>query len=194
MGLAHELSYTHHRGNPLQRAMQAFGATRFGAWFFSKTLAPIDRVLHRLTKGRTTLPAVLAALPVLMVTTTGRKSGVARTTPLISVPVGDDLTLLGTNFGQTNTPGWVFNLEADPHATVEYHGVTRSVVARPATSDERSAAWKTSAGAAAKTPVAMASNLTQTLKAALMLVDVRVLDHVIVAAGESLSLAERGLM
>jgi DNA repair protein RadC len=36
--------------------------------------------------------------------------------------------------------------------------------------------------------------LTQTLKAALMLVDVRVLDHIIVAAGESLSLAERGLM
>jgi len=146
VGLASELSYAHDRGNPVQRAMQAFGSTRVGAWFFSKTLAPIDRLLHRLTKGRTTLPAVLAGLPVIMVTTTGRKSGEARTTPLISVPIGDDLTLLGTNFGQTNTPGWVFNLEADPHATVEYRGVSRSVVVRPATEGERADAWKASAG------------------------------------------------
>ncbi len=36
--------------------------------------------------------------------------------------------------------------------------------------------------------------ITQTLKAALALVDVRVLDHVIVAPGQALSLAERGLM
>ena len=130
----------------MQRAMQAFGSTRFGAWFFSKTLAPIDRLLHRATNGRTTLPAVLAGLPVMMVTTTGRKSGLARATPLISVPIGDDLSLLGTNFGQTSTPAWVLNLEADPHATVEFHGVERRVVARPATAEERDAAWKASAG------------------------------------------------
>lgn len=146
MGLASELSYTHHRANPFQRAMQAFGSTRTGAWFFSKTLAPIDRLLHRATKGRMTLPAVLAGLPVIMVTTTGRKSGLPRTTPLISVPIGDDLTLLGTNFGQTSTPSWVFNLEADPRATVEYHGVERPVVARPATDVERDHVWKASAG------------------------------------------------
>ena len=146
VGLASELSYTHRRGNPVQRAMQAFGSTRVGAWFFSKTLAPIDRLLHRATNGRTTLPAVLAGLPVIMVTTTGRKSGLARTTPLISVPIGDDLTLLGTNFGQTSTPAWVFNLEADPHATVEFRGAERSVVARPASDAERTQVWATSAG------------------------------------------------
>ena len=36
----------------------------------------------------------------------------------------DDLALLGTNFGQANTPAWVLNLEADPHAQVEYAGTT----------------------------------------------------------------------
>jgi deazaflavin-dependent oxidoreductase (nitroreductase family) len=146
VGTASELQYGHHRANAFQRTMQAFGSTRGGAWFFSKTLAPIDRLLHRATKGRTSLPAVLAGLPVIMVTTTGRKSGVPRTTPLISVPIDDDLALLGTNFGQPGTPAWVFNLEADPHATVEHRGVERAVVARPATDDERATVWEASSG------------------------------------------------
>ena len=137
MGTATELDYRHHRPNAAQRAMQAVGSSRPGAWTFAHVLPPLDRVLHRVSKGRTTLPAVLAGLPVIMVTTTGRRSHRPRTTPLISVPVGDDLALLGTNFGQPHTPAWVLNLEADPHATVEYQGRRCEVVARPATDAER---------------------------------------------------------
>ena len=92
------------------------------------------------------MPAVLAGLPVLMVTTTGRKSGQPRTTPLIAPPVGDTVALLGTNFGQANTPAWVLNLEADPHATVEYHNATKAVVARPATDAERDEIWQVADG------------------------------------------------
>ncbi|MEL7207630.1 MAG: nitroreductase family deazaflavin-dependent oxidoreductase [Actinomycetota bacterium] len=121
--------------------MQAFGSTRGGAWFFSKTLPTIDRVLHRVGKRGTSLPAILAGLPVLMVTSTGRRSGEPRRTPLIAIPVDDDLGLVGTNFGQTKTPAWVFNLEADPKVTVDYHGTEVPAVARPATDDERAAIW-----------------------------------------------------
>lgn len=146
MGLATDLGYSHRPPNAFQRAMQAFGSTRGGAWFFSKTLAPVDRVLHRVGDGGTSLPTLLAGLPVLMVTTTGRRSGQARTTPLIAVPVGDDLALLGTNFGQGSTPAWVLNLEADPDAEVEYDGTAVSVVARPADPDERTAVWDRASG------------------------------------------------
>ena len=104
MGSATELGYRHERGNPLQRAVQSIASTVPGAWTFAHLLPPLDRVTHRLTKGRGTLPGVLAGLPTLMVTTTGRRSGEPRTTPLIAVPVGDDLALLGTNFGQPATP------------------------------------------------------------------------------------------
>ena len=71
MGLASDLHYEHRQVNALQRAMQAFGSTRGGAWFFSKTLPTIDRALHRVGDRGTSLPALLAGLPVLMVTTTG---------------------------------------------------------------------------------------------------------------------------
>jgi deazaflavin-dependent oxidoreductase (nitroreductase family) len=143
MGVAADLGYTHRRINPFQRLMQLFGSTTFGAWFFSKTLATMDRAFHKLTKGRTSVPQLLAGLPVMFVTTRGRKSGTPRTTPLIAVPTGDSLALIGTNFGQTPTPGWVFNLEADPSARVRYRDAELDLVVRPATDDERADVWKT---------------------------------------------------
>lgn len=146
MGVAADLGYGHHKVNGFQRLMQRFGSSTGGAWMFSKLLAPSDRVIHRISKGRTSAPEVLAGLPVIMVTTTGRRSGEARTSPLIAVPVGDTLALLGTNFGQTNTPAWVFNLEADPKLTVRFHDRALDLVARSATDDERAAVWRNSAG------------------------------------------------
>jgi deazaflavin-dependent oxidoreductase (nitroreductase family) len=146
MGSAAELGYRHRAPNRFQRAMQAVGSSRPGAWTFARLLPPVDRALHRATRGRTSLPDVLAGLPVLMVTTTGRRSGQPRTSPLISVPVGEDLALLGTNFGQPSTPAWVLNLEADPRAAVQFGERRCEVVARPATADERAEVWAASAG------------------------------------------------
>jgi deazaflavin-dependent oxidoreductase (nitroreductase family) len=145
MGLAADLGYTYRTPNAFQRAMQAFGSTRFGAWFFSKTLRRMDRAMHALTKGRTSTPEVLAGLPVIRVTTTGRRSGAPRTSPLIAPPIGDTLALVGTNFGQHDTPSWVHNLEADPKASVEYRNTTLDVRARPATDDEAAEIWARSA-------------------------------------------------
>jgi deazaflavin-dependent oxidoreductase (nitroreductase family) len=135
--LAAELSYVYPRPNRVRLLLQRFAATRAGAWWFAKTLAPMDRALGRLSNGRLTVPALLAGLPVLVLTSTGRKSGLARRTHLIAVPVNGTLALLGTNFGQPRTPAWVLNLEAEPRATVTHHGVTRAVVARPASDRER---------------------------------------------------------
>ena len=144
MGVASDLGYSHKPPGAVRRAMQRFGATKVGAWGFSKTLTPVDRLIKKLSKGRTSAPEVLAGLPVLFVTTTGRKSGQARTAPLIAVPVGDTLALLGTNFGQTDTPAWAFNLEADPSTTVVYKDVELALRARSATDAERDEVWAAS--------------------------------------------------
>jgi deazaflavin-dependent oxidoreductase (nitroreductase family) len=146
MSLVAELGYTHRRGNAFQRVLQAFASTRAGGWFFSKTLARLDRAADRLTKGRVDLPQVLAGLPSLVLTTTGRRSGQPRSTHLIAVPIGDTLALLGTNFGQPHTPAWVLNLEAEPRARVTYRDVSRAVVARPATDPERAQILANSSG------------------------------------------------
>ncbi len=143
MGLAADLGYSHKEPNPIQRAMQWFGSTKLGAKLFSLTLRHMDRVVNRITSGRTSVPQLLAGLPVVFVTTTGRKSGELRTSPLIAVPVDGTLALVGTNFGQAPTPAWVLNLEADPHADVRYREVQRTVEARPATDAERASVWST---------------------------------------------------
>ncbi|KRF30361.1 nitroreductase family deazaflavin-dependent oxidoreductase [Nocardioides sp. Soil805] len=146
MGLAADLDYRHRRANPVQRGVRAFGSSRPGAWLFSRTLRHLDTAVGRVTRGRQSAPQLLAGLPVLDLTTTGRKSGTPRTSHLISIPVGEDLALLGTNFGQPSTPAWVLNLEADPQATVTYRGHTLPVVARPATDAERDAVTARSRG------------------------------------------------
>ncbi len=146
MGLAADLDYHHGRANALQRGVQAFGSSRAGAWLFSRTLRHLDTAVARVSRGRQSAPQLLAGLPVLDLTTTGRRSGRPRTSHLISIPVGDDLALLGTNFGQPSTPAWVLNLEADPHASVTYRGRTLAVLARPASDPERDAVLERSRG------------------------------------------------
>jgi deazaflavin-dependent oxidoreductase (nitroreductase family) len=136
MGIAADLSYEHHRPNLFQRAVQSMAATSAGAWFFARALPPIDRGTERLTHGRVSLPLLLAGLPALVLTTTGRRTGQPRATHLIAVPFGDTLALLGTNFGQPATPAWVLNLEADRAATITHRGVTREVRARTASESE----------------------------------------------------------
>ena len=146
MGLATDLDYRHRPANAFQRVVQGFGSSRAGAWVFSRTLRHLDTAVARVSGGRQSAPQLLAGLPVLDLTTTGRRSGRPRTSHLISIPVGDDLALLGTNFGQPATPAWVLNLEADPHASVTYRDRTLPVVARPATDAERAAVLERSRG------------------------------------------------
>lgn len=117
--------------------MRWFASSRFGAWLTPKTLVPLDRWTTRLTHGRVSLPLVLAALPVITLVTTGRKSGLPRQQHLLAIPHQDDLALIGTNFGQSVLPAWTLNLEAHPNAIVSYGGVTRNVSARSATPAER---------------------------------------------------------
>ena len=136
MGLAADLGYTHRTGNPLFRAVRAFAGTTTGGWVFSRVLRHLDDLVLRLTRGRRSAPELLAGLAVLDVTTTGRRSGRARTSHLIATPYEGTLALLGTNFGQPTTPAWALNLEADPRAVVTYRNTSREVTARPATPEE----------------------------------------------------------
>ncbi len=136
MGLMSRLGYEPGETNVVQRSLQHAVASQPGAWLFSKFMYAVDRPLFRLSGGRYTLPSVLAGLPVVMVTTTGRRSGEPRTMPLLAIPSGDDLAVIGSNFGQEHTPGWVYNLEALPEATIEYRGVSVDVTARRADDTE----------------------------------------------------------
>lgn len=145
MGLQAELGFRWTPPNPLQHGMQAVASTSAGSWVFQRTLYRVDRPVHRWTKGRYTVPGVLSGLPVIMLTTTGAKSGVARTMPVAGIPFGEDLVVLGTNFAQEHTPGWVFNLEKDPYASVTWRSTTVPVVASRVPAEEMVEVWAAAA-------------------------------------------------
>ena len=87
--------------NPFQRAGRRLRRSRRpGGWVFSSTLRHLDDAIGGSPAAGTAPPACSPGCAVLDLTTTGRKSGQRRTSHLISIPVGDDLALLGTNFGQ----------------------------------------------------------------------------------------------
>ncbi len=136
MGLAEDLDYHVRPANAVQRAVQGVAASRPGSSVVSRILPPLDTWVQRLTHDRHSAPSLLVGLPVLDVTTTGRHSGLPRTSHLIAIPYGGTLALIGTNFARRATPAWVHNLEADPRAAVSYRGTTVRVMARPATDDE----------------------------------------------------------
>jgi deazaflavin-dependent oxidoreductase (nitroreductase family) len=139
MGVAADLGYRIPRPNALHKAVQAFASTRPGAWTFSKVARHADGLVARVSKGRTSAAELFTGLPVLGITTTGRRTGALRRTHLIAVPYADTLALLGTNFGQRSTPAWVLNLEADPRLSITHRATTVHAVARAANEEERAA-------------------------------------------------------
>lgn len=136
MGMMQELGLEVVESRRSHRAIAGMAGSRPGAWAMSKLLRPIDEIVYKRSNGRTTASSSLAGLPIVMISTTGAKSGHARTTPLTAIPIGDNVALLGTNFGQTTTPGWVYNLEANPEGTAACGEVSISFTARSANQAE----------------------------------------------------------
>ncbi|WP_285479912.1 nitroreductase family deazaflavin-dependent oxidoreductase [Amycolatopsis sp. NBRC 101858] len=99
-----------------------------------------DKKLHKAFGGRVSLVA-LAGLPSLRLTTTGRKSGLPRSTNLLYFPHGDDLVLTASNWGRPNDPAWALNLRANPRAEVAIGGRAAEVAARELTGEEYAAMW-----------------------------------------------------
>jgi deazaflavin-dependent oxidoreductase (nitroreductase family) len=79
--------------------------------------------------------------PSLLLTTTGRKSGEARTAPLIFARDGDDYLVVASVGGMPKHPAWYLNLRADPHAHIQVRGEHLDVVARTASDDEKPRLW-----------------------------------------------------
>ncbi len=82
--------------------------------------------------------------PVLLLTTTGRKSGEPRTAPVVYLADGDRLILINTNAGNAKVPAWSLNLKANPEAEVELGRERRPVRARVAEGEERADLWRKS--------------------------------------------------
>jgi deazaflavin-dependent oxidoreductase (nitroreductase family) len=123
--------------NALHRVIRRLAATRPGSWFFARTLHHADRLVYRLSRRRTTLAALLSGLPVVMLTSTGARSGRETTVPLLGFEEGEAVVLVASNYGQAHHPSWYHNLRAHPRARIAVHGTWRDVVAGEVESRDR---------------------------------------------------------
>ena len=130
------------QASPLQRFMRRFAASGPGSWFFARVLHHVDRPIHRMTRGRHTCASLLSGLPVIMITTTGARSGVRRTVPVLGLPTPDGLAVIASNYGQKHHPGWYHNLLANPTGEVTVEGSTRAFRATVAEGEVRARIWQ----------------------------------------------------
>lgn len=99
-------------------------------------------LLLQLSGGRLKRSWLFAAgQPVLSLTTTGRKTGIARTTAVACFVWDEDLVIAGMNLGVERVPAWALNLAADPIATIELEGRRIRVLAERAQGPLRGRLW-----------------------------------------------------
>jgi deazaflavin-dependent oxidoreductase (nitroreductase family) len=121
--------------------MRRFAASGPGSAMFAPIVHHIDRPVYRLTGGRRTFTSLLSGLPVIMLTTTGARSGTPRTLPLVGLPDGDGMAVIASNFGRAHAPGWSYNLRAQPEATITVAGRSSDVLAVVAEGEDRARIW-----------------------------------------------------
>jgi len=124
----------------LARFMARFGATRLGSWSI-RTLMPLDRKLLVRSNGRRTVLGPIGA-PVMLLESTGRRSGRPRLSPLLFARDGDSVVVVGSNFGQEHHPAWTGNLLAKPAAVAVVGGQRIPVTATLLEGDEAEAAYQ----------------------------------------------------
>ncbi len=118
------------------RASTSMGATAL-RWTGKRNIP-----LYRLSGGR--IGGRINQAPVLLLTTTGRKSGQQRTAPVVYLADGDRYVVIGSNAGHARVPAWSLNLKANPDAEIEIGRRRLKVRARVAEGEERAELWRKS--------------------------------------------------
>ena len=83
----------------------------------------------------------LQGAPVALLTTTGRKTGEPRVSPLLFWREGNRIVFIASQGGAANNPMWYLNLKANPNVTVQIKDEVLNLTARDATEDERAQYW-----------------------------------------------------
>jgi F420H(2)-dependent quinone reductase len=105
-----------------------------------KVVSGVHSVLYRASRGR--IAGRIGKLDVLLLTTTGRKTGKARTVPLLYTGIGGAYAVVASKGGADLDPAWCVNLRANPAALVDLGGKRIQVEARETEGEERERLWR----------------------------------------------------
>jgi len=97
--------------------------------------------LYRRSGGRMGQRLGLKDGLILLLTTTGRRTGKARTIPLLAVKDGANFAVIASYGGLDQPPAWWLNLRANPRAVAEVAGRTVTVRAEQVDGDKRAELW-----------------------------------------------------
>jgi deazaflavin-dependent oxidoreductase (nitroreductase family) len=128
--------------NPLQRVARNPTAYRWLVLRGRVVAEALESLLRFASAGRVGV-LDLAGLPNVQITTSGRKTGLARTATVQYVPDGDGLVLVGSNWGRERHPSWSANLKATERVIVRRRGHRFVAKVRLLTGVERHKAWAT---------------------------------------------------
>ena len=104
-----------------------------------KIIGAIHRWLYRGSGGK--WGQTFFGSPILLLTTTGRRTGQPRTWPLTYLPEGERLIVIASNGGQPNHPAWYLNLRANPQVSAQLGDQTHTMIAKTAEGTERARLW-----------------------------------------------------
>ncbi len=105
-----------------------------------KFMNNVHRAIFTATRGR--VMGKFYGMPVLALTTTGRKSGEPRTSMLTSpIRDGERIVIVASKGGDPRHPAWFLNLKANPDVEVLYEGKKRKMRAHVATPEEKAGLW-----------------------------------------------------
>ena len=110
--------------------IRKIAATQFGIWLLSDKLHRLDKAFLRITDNQTSLTSILAGLPVIVLTTTGARSGLTRHTSLVALAEDDRIILIASYFGSDRHPAWYHNLRANPQVSISHAGQSGRYLAR----------------------------------------------------------------
>ena len=134
---------------PVHTFMQKIGSSTAGAWLFAHVAHPLDNFFLRRTHGRFSATSILSGVPIITLTTTGAKSGLPRSHPLVAIRDPDQphkIAVIASNWGQGPNPSWYYNLKAHPQATVSLeNGRVDHYNAYEATGEEYARYWELAA-------------------------------------------------
>lgn len=108
--------------------------------FMTKLWMAIHVALYRMSKGK--VMGSFSGSRVLLLSTTGRKSGKTHTVPLGCFDHKDGYVIVASNAGQPTHPAWYHNLKSDPRVTIQLLDQVIPVTAQVLTGETRAQAWR----------------------------------------------------
>ena len=127
--------------NRFQKLLHRFFMLRPVTAFFASRIHRLDKIILTLTRGKYTSAEILG-WNIIQLTTIGAKTNQPRTMPLVGLFDGERIGLIASSFGREHSPGWYYNLKANPQCTVQVNGREQKFIARQTEGEEREKYWQ----------------------------------------------------